>query len=80
MLDVQYTYGSTDGPEGVGERYKQTKPVVPAPEMLTSKRPEIRPGSEIVSTTTGMMGMGPDGNLVEYGTEPPLNVEVLAQN
>jgi len=43
MLDVQYTYGSTDGPEGVGERYKQTKPVVPAPEMLTSKRPEIRP-------------------------------------
>ena len=78
MLDVQYTYGSTDGPEGQGERF--TQQTVSAPPVLQSKRPQIRPGSEIVSTTTGMMGMDSNGNLVEYGTEPPLNAEVLAQN
>ena len=78
MLDVQYTYGSTDGPEGQGERF--TQQTVSAPPVLQSERPQIRPGSEIVSTTTGMMGMDPNGNLVEYGTEPPLNAEVLAQN
>jgi len=78
MLDVQYTYGSTDGPEGQGERF--TEQPVSAPPVLQSERPQIRPGSEIVSTTTGMMGMDPNGNLVEYGTEPPLNAEVLAQN
>ena len=78
MLDVQYTYGSTDGPEGQGERFTQQP--VSAPPVLQSERPQIRPGSEIVSTTTGMMGMDPNGNLVEYGTEPPLNAEVLAQN
>ena len=78
MLDVQYTYGSTDGPEGRGERF--TQQTVSAPPVLQSERPQIRPGSEIVSTTTGMMGMDPNGNLVEYGTEPPLNAEVLAQN
>jgi len=43
MLDVQYTYGSTDGPEGVGERYRQKESVVRAPEILTSQRPEMRP-------------------------------------
>tara|TARA_R110000868_G_scaffold5230_2_gene32039 strand:+ start:4055 stop:5794 length:1740 start_codon:yes stop_codon:yes gene_type:complete len=78
MLDVQYTYGSTDGPEGRGERF--TEQPVSAPPVLESERPQMRPGSEVVSTTTGMMGMDPNGNLVEYGTEPPLNAEVLAQN
>jgi hypothetical protein len=78
MLDVQYTYGSTDGPEGQGERF--TEQPISAPPVLESERPQMRPGSEVVSTTTGMMGMDPNGNLVEYGTEPPLNAEVLAQN
>ncbi len=77
MLDVQYTYGSTDGPEGQGERFTQT--LVSAPLVLESERPKIRPGSEVVSTTTGMMGIGPDGNLVEYGTESVLNAERLAR-
>ena len=77
MLDVQYTYGSTDGPEGQGERFTQTP--VSAPPVLESERPQMRPGSEVVSTTTGMMGMGPDGTLIEYGTEPLLNAEDLAR-
>tara|TARA_R100000544_G_C2169365_1_gene31460 strand:+ start:56 stop:487 length:432 start_codon:yes stop_codon:yes gene_type:complete len=77
MLDVQYTYGSTDGTEGQGERFTQTP--VSAPLVLESERPQMRPGSEVVSTTTGMMGVGPDGNLIEYGTEPLLNAEDLAR-
>ena len=77
MMDVQYTYGSTDGPKGQGERFTQT--LVSAPLVLESERPKIRPGSEVVSTTTDMMGIGPDGNLIEYGTESVLNAERLAR-